>query len=58
MQLINLLSLQQLLLIEGLIHLVHHQHLVNFHVRTRLAHNASMNLGCIAYHLSMWGALL
>jgi hypothetical protein len=52
------LSLHQLLLIEGLIHLVHHQHLVYFHVRTRLAHNASMNLRCIAIHLSMWVALL
>jgi uncharacterized membrane protein len=52
------LSLHQLLLIECLIHLVHHKHLIDFHVRTRLAHYASMNLGCIAYHLSMWGALL
>lgn len=58
MHLIILLSLHQLLLIEGLIHLVHHQHLVYFHVRTRLAHNASMNLRCIAIHLSMWVALL
>jgi hypothetical protein len=47
------LSLHQLLLIEGLIHLVHHQHLVDFHVRTRLAHYSSMDLGCIANHLSM-----
>jgi hypothetical protein len=58
MQLIVLLSLHQLLLIKGLIHLVHHQHLIDLHVGARLAHHSSSDLGCIADQLCMRDVLL